>query len=66
VVTKLEEFEECGMATCDVLFLFEQPQEVLLTDLSRSLSNNNKTLVMENFVNYYSILRSLSRRLLLS
>jgi hypothetical protein len=56
VVTKLEEFEECGMATCDVLFLFEQPQEVLLTDLSRSLSNNNKTLVMENFVNYYSIL----------
>lgn len=56
IACQLDEFKECEETSCEVQFLFQWSEKVLLDGMSRSLSNNNRTLVLEHYVNYETIL----------
>lgn len=45
----------CLKNKCDLLFEFSYPESVLREDLSMALTNNNVTLSIDPFVNYYSL-----------
>lgn len=44
----------CEIQPCSILFLMTQPQKVLTKDQTKSLSHNNMTIVIEDYVNYYT------------
>lgn len=50
----LQDMDSCEGGECKLYFLYSYPNKVLKTDLSQSLTNNNLTLYVSNFINYYS------------
>ena len=55
LVVPLSKLEVCEHAPCTLLFLMNYPYKVLTSDHSKSLSHNNVTMVISNYVSYYTI-----------
>jgi hypothetical protein len=45
----------CLKNDCNLLFQYNYPESVLRPDLGMALTNNNMTLTIDPFVNYYSL-----------
>lgn len=64
VSIQLEDMLVCEGSGCSIQFIYQYPQMVLSSDETTSLANNNITLIVDNFIDYYSKIPSQLRQAL--
>lgn len=50
----LVDMKVCEGITCKIHFVYQYPQYVLTESQTQCLSNNNMTVIIDNYIDYYS------------